>query len=106
MNAYRVSRLGRHGQSRERAMRARGGQASRTCTRHALTPPGQGTGPRLTVRVITGNIEIANRPGFGVVVPDVGRYVFDANGNLLFFAGGLRASQFFNGEQIFCTALA
>jgi hypothetical protein len=58
------------------------------------------------VQSFTGNIEIANRPGFGVVVQDVGRFVFDANGNLLFFAGGLRASQFFNGEQIFCTALA
>jgi hypothetical protein len=54
----------------------------------------------------TGHFEIANRPGFGAVVTDVGRVVFDANGNLLFFAGALRASQLFQGEQIFCIALA
>jgi hypothetical protein len=54
----------------------------------------------------TGSFEIANRPGFGAVVTDVGRGVFDANGSLLFFAGNLRASEFFQGEQIFCTALA
>jgi hypothetical protein len=55
---------------------------------------------------VTGNVEVANRAGRGVVVQDVGRFVFDANGNLIFFAGGLRASEFFLGEQLLCTALA
>jgi hypothetical protein len=55
---------------------------------------------------ITGNQEIANRPGSGVVVQDVGRVVFDADGNIVFFAGGLRASELFLGDQVLCDALA
>jgi len=60
----------------------------------------------LTDRVtVTGNQEILNRPGVGVVIQDVGRQVFDADGNLVFFAGGRKHSQVLDGEQIFCEAL-
>jgi hypothetical protein len=51
------------------------------------------------VQSFTGNIEIANRPGFGVVVQDVGRFVFDANGNLLFFAGGSEPASSSTGSR-------
>lgn len=55
---------------------------------------------------ITGNQEIMNRPGSGVVVQDVGRVVFDANGDLVFFAGGRKHSELFLGDQVLCDALA
>jgi hypothetical protein len=55
---------------------------------------------------ITGNQEIANRPGTGVVVQDVGRVVYDANGNLIFFAGGRQHSEVLLGGQVLCDALA
>ena len=55
---------------------------------------------------ITGNQEIINRPGTGVVVQDVGRVVFDADFNILFFAGGRKHSQTLLGEQVLCDALA
>jgi hypothetical protein len=55
---------------------------------------------------ITGNSEVANRPGVGVVVQDVGRAVFDADGNLVFFAGGRNHSELFGGDQVLCDALA
>ena len=55
---------------------------------------------------ITGNQEVANRRGVGVVVQDVGRVVFDSDGNLLFFAGGRNHSELFGGEQVLCDALA
>ena len=55
---------------------------------------------------VTGNSEVANRPGFGVVVQDVGRAVFDADGNLVFFAGGRKHSELFGGDQVLCDALA
>jgi hypothetical protein len=55
---------------------------------------------------ITGNSEVANRPGVGVVVQDVGRAVFDAENNLVFFAGGTKHSELFGGDQVLCDALA
>jgi hypothetical protein len=54
----------------------------------------------------TGNREVANRPGSGVVVQDVGRVVSDFDGNLLFFAGGRNHSELFGGDQVLCDALA
>jgi hypothetical protein len=55
---------------------------------------------------ITGNQEVANRPKVGVVVQDVGRFVFDSNDNLLFFAGGRKHSELFGGDQVLCDALS
>jgi hypothetical protein len=40
-----------------------------------------------------------------VVIQDVGRAVFDQDGNLV-FAGGSNHSQLLGGEQVFCEALA
>jgi hypothetical protein len=57
-------------------------------------------------RTVVGNSEVANRPGFGVVVQDVGRTVFDSDGNLVFFAGGRNHSELFGGDQVLCDALA
>jgi hypothetical protein len=57
-------------------------------------------------QTVTGNSEIINRPGTGVVIQDVGRAVFDQYGNLVFFAGGSNHSQLLGGEQVFCEALA
>jgi hypothetical protein len=56
-------------------------------------------------QTVTGNSEIMNRPGTGVVIQDVGRAVFDQDGNLVFFAGGRKHSQLFLGDEIFCQAL-
>jgi hypothetical protein len=55
---------------------------------------------------ITGSQEVANRPGFGVVVQDVGGWVFDSEGNLIFFAGGHNHSELFGGDQVLCAALS
>jgi hypothetical protein len=55
---------------------------------------------------ITGNQEIMNRPGTGVVVQDVGKVVIDANGNIVFFAGGRKHSEVLLGDQVLCEALA
>jgi hypothetical protein len=55
---------------------------------------------------ITGNQEVMSRPGTGVVVQDVGRVVFDADGNLVFFAGGRKHSEELLGDQVLCDALA
>ena len=55
---------------------------------------------------ITGNQEIANRPGTGIVVQDVGRVVYDSHGDLVFFAGGRKHSEIFLGDQVLCDALA
>jgi hypothetical protein len=49
---------------------------------------------------------VANRPGLGVVMQDVGRAVFDADRNLVFFAGGRNHSELFGGDQILCDAPA
>jgi hypothetical protein len=54
---------------------------------------------------VTGNQEIVNRPGTGVVIQDVGRVVYAADGNLVFFAGGRLHSQVLLGEQVWCDAL-
>jgi hypothetical protein len=54
---------------------------------------------------ITGNEEIMNRPGAGVVVQDVGKLVIDADGNVVFFAGGSRHSEVLMGDQVLCKAL-
>jgi hypothetical protein len=54
---------------------------------------------------LTGNQEIANRRGTGVVVQDVGRVVYDASGNLVFFAGGRHHSEVLLGDQVLCDAL-
>jgi hypothetical protein len=62
--------------------------------------------PATGTQTVTGNSEVANRPGVGVVVQDVGRAVFDADGNLVFFAGGRKHSELFGGDQILCDALA
>jgi hypothetical protein len=55
---------------------------------------------------VTGNSEVANRPGLGVVVQDVGRAVFDSDGNLVFFAGARNHSELFGGDQVLCDALS
>jgi hypothetical protein len=55
---------------------------------------------------ITGNQEIMNRPGTGVVVQDVGKVVIDADGNIVFFAGGRKHSEVLLGDQVLCKALA
>jgi hypothetical protein len=55
---------------------------------------------------ITGNQEIVNLPHQGVLLQDTGRVIFGAEGALLFFAGGRRHSELFQGEEIFCDILA
>jgi hypothetical protein len=55
---------------------------------------------------ITGNEEVMNRPGTGVVVQDVGKVVYDEDGNLIFFAGGRKHSEVLLGDQVLCDALA
>jgi hypothetical protein len=55
---------------------------------------------------VTGNQEIVNLPHEGVVLQDTGRVIFDAEGALLFFAGGRKHSQLLQGEEIFCGILA
>ena len=55
---------------------------------------------------VTGNQEVLNRPGYGVIVQDTGRQIYDADGNLLFFAGGRKHSQVLLGDQPFCDGLA
>jgi hypothetical protein len=54
---------------------------------------------------LTGNLEVANRNGTGVVIQDTGRVVYDANFEPIFFAGGQKHSQFLLGEGIWCDAL-
>ncbi len=56
--------------------------------------------------VLTGNEEIMNRPGRGVVVQDAGRVVFDSAFNITFFAGGRNHSEVLNGDQVLCDALS
>jgi len=55
---------------------------------------------------IVGNQEVLTRPGFGLGIQDVGRTVFDSNGDLIFFAGGQKRSQLLLGDQLFCDVLA
>ena len=58
------------------------------------------------ITTVTGNQEIVNLPHEGVVLQDTGRVIFDADGALLFFAGGRKHSELFQGEEIFCDILA
>jgi hypothetical protein len=55
---------------------------------------------------ITGNSEVANRKGAGVVIQDTGRVIYDANFDVVFFAGGQKHSQIVLGEGIWCDALS
>jgi hypothetical protein len=55
---------------------------------------------------VSGNQEIMNRSGSGVVVQDVGRIVYDQEGNVVFFAGGRKHSELLIGDQVLCDALA
>ena len=55
---------------------------------------------------ITGNSEVANRKGEGVVIQDTGRVIYDANFDVAFFAGGRKHSQILLGEGIWCDALS
>jgi hypothetical protein len=55
---------------------------------------------------VTGNQEIVNLPHEGVVLQDTGRVIFDAEGALVFFAGGRKQSETLQGEEIFCGILA
>jgi hypothetical protein len=56
---------------------------------------------------VTGNSEVANRAGSGVVIQDVGRYVLSLDDfSLMFFAGGRKHSQIILGEGIWCDALS
>jgi hypothetical protein len=55
---------------------------------------------------ITGNQEVANRPGRGVVIQDTGRIVLNADFEAIFFAGGRNHSQWLLGEGIWCDALS
>ncbi len=52
-----------------------------------------------------GNDAIMTRPGTGVVVQNVGRLVFDFEGELLFFAGARQHNEFLEGEKLLCDAL-
>lgn len=55
----------------------------------------------------TGNRELATVKGTGVVIQDTGKEVTSMqNGDLLFFAGGRKHSNNFQGEQIYCDALS
>ena len=57
------------------------------------------TGATTTV----GNQEVLTRPGYGLVIQDVGRFVFDSNGNLVFAAGSQQHS---GGDERYCDALS
>jgi hypothetical protein len=47
-----------------------------------------------------------NRPGTGVLVQDVGKVVYDEDGNRAFFAGGRNHSEELLGDGVLCDALA
>ena len=52
---------------------------------------------------ITGNQEVGNRKGHGVVIQDTGRVVLDVvTGDRMSFAGGRKYSQWLLGEGIRC----
>lgn len=56
---------------------------------------------------LSGNQEIANRKGAGVVIQDTGHQVISmGTGELMFFAGGRKHSQWLLGEGIWCDALS
>ncbi|MEA2547660.1 MAG: hypothetical protein QOI00_418 [Chloroflexota bacterium] len=54
---------------------------------------------------ITGASEVLNVPGRGVRVQDVGRLVFTFDGDVEFFAGGRKHSEFLIGDEVLCDAL-
>jgi len=58
------------------------------------------------IDTLTGNQEVMNRPGSGAIIADTGHQVYDADGNLVFFAGGRKHSQVLLGDQPFCEGLA
>src|SRR3954451_12220922 len=53
---------------------------------------------------LTGEFNVANRPGKGVVLHDTGRVEFDENGDPVVFRGV--HDTFTKGEQAFCDALS
>ena len=56
---------------------------------------------------LSGNQEIANRKGTGVVIQDTGHQVISMEtGELMFFAGGRKHSQWLLGDGIWCDALS
>ena len=56
---------------------------------------------------VSGNQEVANRQGVGVVIQDTGHQVLAMDtGELTFFAGGRKHSQWLLGEGIWCDALS
>jgi hypothetical protein len=56
---------------------------------------------------VTGVLEIASKPGSGVVIVDVGRQVFDADGDLLFFSAGRSPRLAFQAsDERYCVALS
>ena len=54
----------------------------------------------------TGSQEVMNRRGYGLIIQDTWRQVYDADGKLLFFAGGRKHSEVLVGDQLFCDGLA
>ena len=54
----------------------------------------------------TGSQEVMTRPRLGLVIQDTGRQVYDADGNLVFFAGGRHHSEVIQGDALFCEGLA
>jgi hypothetical protein len=56
---------------------------------------------------LSGNQEVANRRGTGVVIQDTGHQILSMDtGELMFFAGGRKHSQWLLGEGIWCDALS
>jgi hypothetical protein len=54
-----------------------------------------------------GSFEIATKPGTGIVIADVGRIVYDAHGNVVFFATShVRRLAFSGGDERYCSALS
>ena len=54
----------------------------------------------------SGSFEVLNRHGYGAIIQDTGHVVFDADGNLVFFAGGRKHNELIQGDQLFCDGLA
>ena len=56
---------------------------------------------------LSGSQEVANRRGRGVVIQDTGHQILSMEtGELMFFAGGRKHSQWLLGEEIWCDALS
>jgi hypothetical protein len=54
----------------------------------------------------TGSQEVMNRRGYGVLIQDTGRQIYDADFNLIFFGGPRKHSEVFVGDELFCVGLA